>query len=204
MATVTRRTGEILGIATVILGIAIALPFSLIHPVLPFTVLLIVFGGTMALRKQLRLPKYPTSYLAGCLVALVLLLPLVSGFKFAEQGLDDGPFYGADYTRGVMGLEVQERVEYRQGEILIYNRQQNSAPLLVYQVDGETQWARELDVRQHPKYEDYLLNKIETPTVTYGILRDRLNFLGTWEFGKEPGRAYVWKWGGFHRFYLSW
>ena len=204
MATITRRTGEIVGIVTVILGIAIALPFSLIHPVLPFTVLLIGFGGVMALRKQLHLPKYPTSYLAGCLVALVLLVPFVSGSKFVEQGLNDGPFYGVDYTRGITGLDIHERIEYGDGELLIYNRQSSIAPLLVYQIEGETQWARELDVRQHPKYEDYLLTKIEAPTVSYGIIRDRLDFLGTWEFGKEPGRAYLWKWGGFHRFYLSW
>ncbi|MEM9006546.1 MAG: hypothetical protein AAGE59_23845 [Cyanobacteria bacterium P01_F01_bin.86] len=202
--TTIQRQEMFVCIATVILGMAIALPFTLIHAVLPFTVLLVVFGIFMVLRKQLRLPKYPTAYLMGCLVALVLLLPTVSAAKLMEQGFNDGPFYGENYTNGFMGLEVHHRTDYRKGELLIYNRQKNSAPVLTYQVDGEILWARTMDVRQHPKYQNYFLTDIENPTVTSGFLRDRLNFLGTWEFGKEPGRAYLWKWGGFHRFYLSW
>ncbi|NER79015.1 MAG: hypothetical protein F6K42_05430, partial [Leptolyngbya sp. SIO1D8] len=87
---VIQRKGALAGIITAVLGIAIALPFTIVHPVMPFTVLLIGFGGVMAFRQKLRLPKYPTAYLIGCIVALVLLLPAVSLVKFVEQGLDDG------------------------------------------------------------------------------------------------------------------
>ncbi|MEL7314672.1 MAG: hypothetical protein AAFN08_06935, partial [Cyanobacteria bacterium J06559_3] len=119
-------------------------------------------------------------------------------------GFNDGPFYGENYTNGVTGLEAHHRIDYRQGELLIYNRQNNSAPVLTYEVDGGILWGRELDVRDHPKYVDHFLVEIEDLAVNSGILRDRLDFIGTWDFGKEPGRAYLWKWGGFHRFYLSW
>ena len=202
--TTIRRKGVFAGMVTTLLGIAIAIPFTVIHPALPFAVLLILFGVVMALRQWLHLPKYPTAYLIGCMVALVLLLPAVFLVKFAEQGLDDGPFWGRDYTSGVMGLDVSHRVDYRQGELLIFNRQKNSSPVLIYQVNDEMRWAREMAVSQNPKYSDYLLSTIEKPTVAYGILRDRLDFVGTWDFGAEQGRAYLWKWGGFHRFYLSW
>ncbi|NER78607.1 MAG: hypothetical protein F6K42_03335 [Leptolyngbya sp. SIO1D8] len=121
-----------------------------------------------------------------------------------EQGLDDGPFYGLEYTGGVTGLEANHRLDYRQGELLIYNRQQNRAPVLVYEANGDLVWSVEMDVSQHPKYQNYQLSTLEEPTLAYGIIRDRLNFLGTWDFGKERGRAYLWKWGRFHRFYLSW
>ncbi len=198
-----QRRGTTLSIVTAVLGLAIALPFTLIHSVLPFTVLLVVFGIFMLFRKRLQLP-HPTAYLTGCLVALVLMLPIVSAAKLVEQGFNDGPFYGENYTNGVTGLDAHHRTDYRQGELLIYNRQTNSAPVLTYEVDGEILWARELDVRDHPKYADHFLVEIENLTVAPGILRDRVNFTGTWDFGKEPGRAYLWKWGGFHRFYLSW
>ena len=202
--TIQQRRGITRSIVTAVLGMAIAIPFTLIHSVLPFAVLLITFGIVMWLRKPLRLPKDPTAYLIGCLVALVLLLPMVSAAKLAEQGFKDGPFYGENYTNGVMGLEAHHRTDYRQGELMIYNRQRNSAPVLTYEVDGDIRWARELDVRDHPKYADHFMGEIENLTVSPGILRDRLNFTGNWDFGKEPGRAYLWKWGGFHRFYLSW
>ena len=199
-----QRKQVLAGTITAILGTAIALPFAILHPALPFTILLIGFGVTMALRQRLRLPKYLMAYLTGCLVALVVLLPAVSVVKFVEQGLDDGPFYGLRYAGGVTGLQVSHRIDYRQGELLIYNREAHSAPVLAYQVNDEMRWARVMDVSQHPKYRDYLLSTIEEPTLSYGLLRDRLNFLGTWNFGKEQGRAYLWKWRGFHRFYLSW
>jgi len=189
---------------TAIAGMAIALPFTVIHPAVPFAVLFIAFGLVMVLRRGLRLPKYPTAYLIGCLVALVILLPAVSLVKFMEQGLDDGPFYGTDYTGGVMGLEVSDRLPYRRGELQIYNRQSRQAPVLAYQVNDELQWAKELDVSQHPKYRSYQLSTIETPTLAYGVIRDRVDFIGNWDFGTERGRVYLWKWGGFHRFYLSW
>jgi hypothetical protein len=204
MLTVIRRRGVFAGIATTVLGLLLALPFTILHPALPFTVLLVGFGIVMALRRPLRLPKYPTAYLTGCLVALVLLLPIGTVIKVAEQGFDDGPFYGQVYTDGVTGLEASDRLPYRAGELVIYNRRAQSPPLLTYEVDDELRWAVALDVSQTPEFSEFQLFEVQDPTLLYGILRDRIDFTGVWTFGTERGRAYLWKWGGFQRFYLSW
>jgi hypothetical protein len=204
MVATIQRKGVLTGMVTAVIGIAIALPFTLIHPVLPFAVLLIGLGLVLLLRRWRWLSQYPTGFFVGGLVALILLVPAVSLVKFVEQGFDDGPFYGEVYTGGVTGLPVSHRLDYRDGELVIYNRQPNSPPVLAYQVGEELQWARELDVSENPRYEGYQLATIKEPSLAYGIVRDRLNFLGTWNFGTEQGRAYLWKWGGFHRFYLSW
>lgn len=204
MAVVKRRKGAFLGMVTAIVGVAIALPFGLIHPILPFTIILVGYGLLVLLQRWRWLPKDVLGYLAGCLVALVILLPAVSLLNFMEQGLRDGPFYGEDYSGDIAGENVSDRIEYRQGELLIYNRGEDQAPVLAYQVEEETHWATELDVAENPRYERYHLISIQEPTLAYGIFRDRMDFKGRWTFGTETGRAYLWKWGGFHRFFLSW
>lgn len=202
--TVIQRRGTFTGITMAVMGIAIALPFTIVHPVLPFGVLLIVFGLVMAQRQTLRLPKHPNAYLAGCLAALVLLLPTVMLVKFAEQGFDDGPFYGVPYTSNLADLSRDASLDYRNGELVVYNRQEHQPPVLAYQVNDDARWAIALDVSQHRNFEAFHLSRIEAPELAFGIWRDRLDFTATWSFGSERGRAYLWKWGQFHRFYLSW
>ncbi|MDA0672804.1 MAG: hypothetical protein O3C67_03745 [Cyanobacteria bacterium] len=204
MLTFIRHRDTFAGIVTAVVGVLVGLPFTILHPAVPFTVVLVTFGIVMGLRRPLRLPKYPTAYLAGCLAALVLLLPIGFTVKVAERGFDDGPFYGQVYTDGVTGLEASDRVPYRGGDLAIYNRNNRVPPILAYEVDGDLRWAVALDVSQTENYADYQLVNVSEPQLVYGILRDRLDFLGNWTFGQERGRAYLWKWGGFHRFYLSW
>ncbi len=149
------------------------------------------------------LPKYPTAYLAGCLVALLSLLPAVSLIQFAEQGWADGPFQGVVYEQGTTGLPVGDRLNYRQGELVVFNRQPSNPPVLAYQVNDAVQWARSLDLSQQPGYEAVKITDLKDLSLAYGILRDRLTFTVTWNFGTEQGHAYIWKWDGLQRFYLS-
>jgi hypothetical protein len=164
MATMVRRKGVFAGIVTAVLGIAIALPFTLVHSAVPFAVLLIGFGLFMAVRPKLPLPPYPMAYTAGCLVALILLTPIVPGIKFAEQGFDDGPFYGVPYTGGVTGLPASDRIAYRQGELVIYNRTEDFPPILAYTVEADLRWALEMDIKAVPEYADYQLSEMADPT----------------------------------------
>lgn len=204
MVTATRRKGVAAGMLMTALFVAIAVPFTLIHPVLPFTVVLVGYGLVVLMQRWRWLPSYNSSYLIGCLVALIILLPASSLIKFLEQGFDDGPFYGEPFKGVISGESASDRLPYRQGELLIYNRSADKAPILAYQVEDETAWAQVLDVSQNDHYADYQLTAVQDPSLALGIFRDRLNFSGTWNFGTERGRAYLWKWGGFHRFFLSW
>lgn len=205
MAIAVRRKGVLAGMVMAILAVAIALPFTLLHPVLPFAITLLLYG-VVCLGQYLKwLPNHSTGYLLGCLIALIVLLPATSLLKFAEQGFDDGPFYGQPFVGIVSDAAISDRLDYRQGELLVYNRSEDQSPVLAYRVQGETLWAQSLDVSQSPRYDGvYHLTAMSDLSMAYGIWRDRLDFLGTWNFGTERGRAYLWKWGGFHRFFLSW
>jgi hypothetical protein len=189
---------------TALVGIVFGLPFTLIHPVLPFVVVSMGIGLALMMQRWRWLSKTPKTYFAGCLVALVLLLPAASLVNFVEQGFDDGPFYGTTHGTFIAGEQASDRLAYRQGELLVYNRQPGQAPVLVYRVEGDARWAIVMDIHQNPRFEGYHLSAIESPQLVHGVLRDRLDFLATWSFGVERGRAYIWKWGGFHRFFLSW
>jgi hypothetical protein len=207
MSTVIQRKGVLVGSLVTVFGVLVTLPFTLIHGVLPFVVLLIGFGIFMLLLQAWRPPKYPTAYWLGCLVALVVLLPTTTLITFAEQGFDGGPFYGTPYGDGVTGLEVDERLEYRNGDLMVYNRRSEVPPILRYQTGEALRWAITLDLHQgsQPNAQDkgYHLSKIENLSWFNGILRDRIDFVGTWTFGQKPGRLYLWKWGQVHRFYLE-
>lgn len=184
-------------------GVLVSLPFAMIHPLLPFIVLLAIFVLSLGMKRWRWVSRLSTTYLVGFLIAILVLLPAVSAVGFIERGFDDGPFYGKPYRGVISGESASDRLDYQQGELLIYNRRSERSPILAYRED-ELRWAVEMDVSQNPAYSDYQLVSIESPTLSRGILRDRLNFLGTWSFGKESGKAYIWKWGGLHRFYLSW
>lgn len=204
MVTATRRKGVAAGMLMTVLSVAIAIPFTLIHPVLPFAIALVGYGLVMLMQRWRWLPGYGRSYLLGCLVALILLLPASSLIQFLEQGFDDGPFYGQPFAGVILGKQADISLPYRQGELLIYNRTAVKAPILAYRSNDETRWAQVLDVSQNSRYADYQLTAMQEPSLALGLFRDRLDFLGNWNFGTERGRAYLWKWGGFHRFFLSW
>lgn len=201
---VIQRRGAFMAMVTAVVGIVVAVPFTLIHPVLPFAICLGWVGMVLLLRKALPWPKYTLAYWTGGLVALVLLFPLVLAVHLGEQGFDDGPFYGQVYTDGLTGLEISDRIDYRQGELAVYNRREELPPVLAYRIDDETRWAMTLDVSQTPGYEDFHLSSVEDFSLLYGIFRDRLSFIGQWSFGQKQGRVFIWKWGQFHRFYLRW
>ncbi|MDA0268647.1 MAG: hypothetical protein O3A14_17225 [Cyanobacteria bacterium] len=203
MPTVIERQGVLVGSLAAVLGIVIALPFTLLHGVLPFVVLLVGFGIFMVLLRAWRRPKYPNAYWLGCLVALVVLLPATTLVTFNEQRFDAGPFYGAPYTDGVTGIEVDERLEYRDGDLMVYNRSPKLPPAMIYQAGETLRWAIALDLEPGVKNQSYQLSKVEDLSFVSGILRDRIDFMGTWSFGKKPGRLYLWKWGQVHRFYLQ-
>lgn len=199
-----QRSTFLAGTATVILGCVIALPFTLVHPVLPFMLVLFGLGLILLLKRWRWIQQAPAvCWMVGVLI-LILLIPLSTGVHFIEQGWQDGPFYGHAYNGVMTGEEASDRLDYRQGELWIYNRQEDKAPILAYQIGGDVQWARELDISQRAGYEGYQLNAITEPKLARGMLRDRLNFLANWSLGEDSGRAYIWKWNGFHRFFLNW
>ena len=201
--SIIRRKGVFVGSLTTVLGVLIALPFTLIHGVLPFVVLLIGFGAFMLLLRAWRPPKYPSAYWLGCLVALIILLPTTTWVAFTEQGFDQGPFYGTSYGDGITGIEVDERLEYRDGDLMVYNRREAVSPVLIYQAGDAIRWAITLDLAPNSQSQDYQLAKVENLSLLYGMFRDRIDFTGTWTFGQKPGRIYIWKWGYPHRFYLK-
>lgn len=203
MSTVIQRKGLLVGSLTAVVGILIALPFTLLHGVLPFVVLLVGFGLFMVLLQAWRHPKYPRAYWLGCLVALIVLLPTTTLISFTEQGFDAGPFYGTPYTDGVTGIAVDERLAYRDGDLMVYNRRAAVPPALIYQAGETLHWAVTLDLAPHAQESGYQLSEIEDLSLSYGIFRDRIDFVGTWTFGQKPGRFYLWKWGQPHRFYLK-
>ncbi|NJN21208.1 MAG: cytochrome d ubiquinol oxidase subunit II [Leptolyngbya sp. RL_3_1] len=205
MSTVIQRQGVFVGSLVAVLGVLVASPFTLFHGVLPFVVLLIGFGVVMLLLQTWRRPKYPTAYWLGCLAALLILLPVTTWITFAERGWDAGPFYGTVYRDGVTGLEADERLDYRDGDLTVYNRRPEVPPILTYQAGEVLRWAITLDLEPgaQPHNQDYQLSKIEDLSWFNGILRDRIDFVATWTFGQTPGRLYLWKWGQVHRFYLQ-
>ncbi len=205
MSTFIQRKGVLVGSLTAVVGTAVALPFTLFHGVLPFVVLLAGFGLVMLLQRVWRRPRYPMAYWIGCLVALIVLLPATTLMTFNEQGFDQGPFYGTPYTDGITGIEVDERLEYRGGDLMVYNRRDQVPPILIYQTGETLRWAATLDLDpdQRDQNQSYQLSKISDLSFVYGIWRDRIDFVGTWSFGEKPGRLYLWKWGKLHRFYLQ-
>ena len=191
------------GTVTAILGIAIALPFTLLHPIFPFIVVLLGLGFLLLLQRWRWIQRPQTACLKGHFVALIALIPLSGIVTFTEQGMQDGPFYGQRYGGSLDVENASHRLPYRQGELLIYNRQDDEAPILTYQIEDDVRWATVLNVQKRGRYADYQIAAMKDPELAYGILRDRLNFRATWNFGEEHGRAYLWKAGRLHRFFLS-
>ena len=182
----------------------LSVPFLIVERWLGFVVLLTVAVAFFALRKRLPLPEQPTAYALGFGVAFALLLPATFFAQIFESGFDDGPFHGHPFAGEVSALAPNDSAAFRSGYLVIYNRDESEAPVLAYRVDGRTRWAREMHVSMDPESDVPELWEMSDPSVARGILRDRLDFTGYWTYGAERGYAYIWKFGGIQRFYLSW
>lgn len=184
-------------------GVLVAAPFLVIESWLAFAVLAVFAALLFSVREQLRLGKRLQACRAGVLLAVLVLVPARSLAELMESGFDDGPFTGRPFAGDLSRLRASDRVAFRSGEILIYNRKDGAAPVVEYRVDGHTEWAREMFVSLGDGGENELW-EMSRPRVAYGIIRDRLEFVGTWTYGAERGYALIWRWGGIQRFYLSW
>ncbi|MBM4044436.1 MAG: hypothetical protein FJ279_04920 [Planctomycetes bacterium] len=133
--------------------------------------------------------------IATAVLSLPLLLPGTMLVFMLEGQADDGPFYGRKASVGVKALAESESVPYKSGRIVVCNRVAERTPVMFFEDRrGEVRWAVEMDV----------LTKVEGLHISRGILRDVVHFTGWWTAGQEQGRAFIWKFNRFQRFYLSW
>lgn len=139
------------------------------------------------------------------ILAIILTFFSQPLLKFFEAGFDDGPFIGESYDGELNSLKVDHTIAYGDGQLRVYNRSDEEAPIIAcFDAKGNVEWAWLMDVRLKPGYETAMLYAIDDPEIESGLLRDRIVFLSTWTYGAEHAYAYVWKWGGPQRFYLSW
>lgn len=146
------------------------------------------------------------AYRAGFLIAAILLVPARRMVDLLESGFDDGPFHGRAFAGDVSGMKPSESVPFRSGELAVYNRSHGKAPILAYLAGGRTRWAHEMFVSMETPTStgENELREITHLRVSRGFVRDRVDFIGEWTFGAEHGYAFVWRWGGIQRFFLSW
>jgi hypothetical protein len=190
------------------LGIAAAtflasVPFLQLEEWAGFAVLALLAVALFTLRDRLGLGRRLNACRVGVLIALLLLVPARSFAELLLSGFDDGPFAGRPFAGNLSTLKAGDRVAYRAGELVIYNRQGGDAPVVVYRAMGRTEWAVEMFVSLGDRGVNELW-EITEPHIVHGVVRDRLDFIGTWTYGAERGYAFIWKWGGIQRFYLSW
>lgn len=185
---------------------AVSAPFLVIEHWLGFAALAVSAFLFLVLRQRHGLPDERHAYRAGFLIATVLLVPARFMADILESGFDDGPFRGQPFAGDLSKTKPSERVPFRSGELVVYNRADGRAPILVYRAGGRTRWAHEMFVSMTTADTtgENELHDITRLRVSPGIIRDRLDFIGTWTFGAEHGYAFVWRWGGIQRFYLSW
>jgi hypothetical protein len=199
---------KILGSMLVSLAVAagtflVSAPFLVIESWAGFAVLGVLAVALFSLRERLGLGNRLNAARVGVLITLVLLVPARFYAELLVSGFDDGPFTGRPFAGDLSKLRPSERVPFRAGEIVIYNRARGAAPVVEYRARGRTEWAQEMFVSLGDRGENEL-REITDPRVSYGVVRDRLDFIGTWTYGAERGYAFIWKWGGIQRFYLSW
>ncbi len=183
----------------------LCLAITSIHFVAPFVVLalLTTVALCIAVIRQNRQLRNATFRMA--VFIFLLLCPIVLFLGFAEKGFQDGPFYGRTIKGDLTGLAVSESVPYRDGRIIISNRSNGQSPVMYY-VDrkNKMKWAVEMDVSMNPMYRKNRLSRVGKMKVQSGVFRDKIEFLGTWDYGAEGGYAFISKFSGFQRFYLSW
>ena len=135
------------------------------------------------------------------LLAAILFSPIVVLHPFLDQGFDDGPFYGKPLDPTFEISSPTYDLPYLFGHILILNRDTLSPVMAFRDAFGNQKWAIELSVDEFEGAHFYSINR---PRIVYGTFRDQIQFLGHWTGGAESGYAYVWKFGGFQKFNLSW
>jgi len=192
-------------IVVVVAAIAFSLsaPFLTIERWLGFCVLTILAAFFFLFRAYFRIQNRPVLYAVGFVAALLFLVPASFFAQLMESGFDDGPFVGKPFVGNLKDLKASDSLKFRDGTLIIYNRS-NKAPVIAYLTEDRTQWATEMYVSMTPGAKGSELYHISKPSVSKGIVRDRLDFIGQWTYGAEHGYAYIWKFGGIQRFYLSW
>ena len=186
----------------------VSAPFMVVERWAGFAVLGMAALALFLLRSRLGLAGRVDAVRVGVVLAVLLLVPARFFAEFAESGMDDGPFTGRPFVGDLSKLQASERVEFRSGELVVYSRANGAAPVLAYRVDGHAMWSQEMFVSLEERVTGRPgANELDSMTrleVSPGILRDRLDFIAEWSQGAERGYAFIWKWGGIQRFYLSW
>lgn len=130
---------------------------------------------------------------------LILLFYWIFLGKTLEAGFDDGPFRGKEVTLEGASYKATESVPFRSGELVAYQGNFWEIPILAYKENGKIVWAYLLYTDKKTR-----VHHFSNLSVEYGILRDRLHFIGRWSHGAERGTAFIWKFGKLQYFYLSW
>lgn len=182
---------------------AASAPFLVIERWLGYAVLGVLAALYFMLHRRFRPQRRLLLPGLGFAAALVLLVPATLFAGLIEGGFDDGPFVGRDFTGDLHALKPSFRLHYRMGDLVIYNRDPK-APVIAYVTDGKTQWATEMYAALNPDSADSEFYHMEAPAIRQGLVRDELRFIAYWSQGAERGYAYIWKFGGIQRFYLSW
>lgn len=81
--------------------------------------------------------------------------------------------------------------------MISYKGEKTKAPVLAYVVDQNVRWASRIETEDDGMY---WINEIVSLKVHSGLLRDRIDFFAGGI--SEPGWGYIWKFGGFQKFYL--
>lgn len=130
----------------------------------------------------------------------LLFILSVANCKFLEAGFDDGPFYGKKIKINSKKILIKESISYRNG-FLQFIEVKEFNPILAYSENGKIKWAFELSTKS---MENTDLMEVYQLSVSNGIFRDKIQFIGNWTFGAERGTGYIWKYGELQYFYLSW
>ncbi len=185
-------------------ALAVSAPFLIVERWLGFVVFALIAGTLLTAHSRLRRPDSVRAYAAWLGLAILPLFPAAFFAQISESGFDDGPFHGRAFSGHVGELAPSDSAAFRSGYLVAYNRGDKEAPMLAYRAGGQTRWARELHVSLSESHDPTMLWGISSLSVSRGLVRDRLDFIADWTFGREHGYVYIWKWGGIQRFYLSW
>jgi len=198
----------LVSLAVAVGAFVLSAPFMIIERWAGFAMLGVVALAVLLLRGRLGLASRVNAMRVGLVLAVLLLVPARFFAEFAESGMDDGPFNGRPFVGDLSKLQPSERVAFRSGELVAFNRSNGEPPVLAYRVGGQAQWAQEMFVSLAESMDGRPgTNELESMTrltVAHGFFRDRLDFIGAWTYGAERGYVFIWKWGGIQRFYLSW
>lgn len=190
-------------LAVAVAAVAACEPFLLVERWLGFAVLGVLAVLYFLLHRRFW-PRWRLLWPGlGFALALLLLFPAAWEARFEEGGFDDGPFTGRNFTGDLHALKPSFRLHYRTGYLVIYNRDPK-APVVAYVTGGKAEWATEMYAALNPYATESEFYHMERPVIEKGLARDELHFIAYWSQGAERGDAYILKFGGIQRFYLSW